>query len=100
MSFHAFGQWFQLFINTAQQEPENMLSKLPINENRLEKLLLVCFLFPFFLGRWSKNNAFFGPHCIIPAYIYELKVNIQTNFDTLISNLKSHFQYKIVMTSL
>ena len=38
---------------------------------------------------------------IISAYTqgYELKFSTQTNFDTLISNLKSYFQYDIVMTS-
>ena len=44
----------------------------------------------------------FWAYCIISAYTqdYELKFTRQTNFDTLISNLKSYFQYKIVMTSL
>ena len=40
MSFHAFGQCFQLFIDIALQKPENMLK-------RIEKLLLVRFLLPF-----------------------------------------------------
>ena len=31
---------------------------------------------------------------------YELKISMHMNFDTLMSNLKSYFQYGIVMTSL
>ena len=44
----------------------------------------------------------FGSHCNISACTqdYELKFSIQMNFNTLISNLKSYFQYEIVMTSL
>ena len=50
----------------------------------------------------DKLCILFGPHCNISAYTqdYELKFGIQMNFDTLISNLKSYFQYEIVMTSL
>ena len=44
----------------------------------------------------------FGPHCNISVYTqdYELKLSKQMNFDTLISNVKSYFEYEIVMTSL
>ena len=44
----------------------------------------------------------FRPHCNISAntQAYELKISIGMNFDTLMSNLKSYFQYGIVMTSL
>ena len=47
-----------------------------------------------------KLRIVFGPQCNIKAYAqdYELKFNIQINFDTVISNLKSYFQYEIVMT--
>ena len=106
MSFHTFGQCFQAFIDTALQKPENMLmaiSKLPINENRIEKFLLVRFLL-LLLFRLivEKLRILFGPHCNISAYTqdYELKFGIQMNFHTLISNLKSYFQYGIVMMSL
>ena len=39
-----------------------------------------------------------GPQCIISAYTqdYKLKFSTQTNFDTLISNLKFYFQYDTV----
>ena len=79
------------------------VKELPINENRIEKLLLVRFL--LLLLFWlivEKLRILFGPHCNISAYTqdYELKFGIQMNFDTLISNLRSHFQYEIVMTSV
>ena len=43
----------------------------------------------------------FRPHYIISAsfHAFELKVSTQTNFDTLISILKSDSQHDIVMTS-
>ena len=105
MSFHAFGQRFQPFTDTPLQKPENMLniSKLPINENRIEKLLVVRFLLLLlFRPIVEKLRILFGPHCNISAYTQdqELKFSIQMNFDTLISNLKSYFKYEIVMTSL
>ena len=77
MSFHAFGQCFQLFIDTALQKQENMLKSylltLAITENRIEQ---VCFLL---------LTSVFGPHCIISAYTqdYELKFSTQANFDTI-----------------
>ena len=42
-----------------------------------------------------------GSHCNISAYSQhlELKFRIHAKFDTLISNLNSYVQYKIVMTS-
>ena len=66
MSFHAFGQCFQLFIDTALQKPENMstaIFELPINENGIEKLLLVCFLL-LLLFRLIVEKLLirFGPH--------------------------------------
>ena len=55
-----------------------------------------------FVSADCRKLRIFGPHCNILAYTqdYELKFCIQMNFDTLISNLKSYFQYGIVMTSL
>ena len=72
MSFRAFSQCFQLFIDTALQKLENMLraiSNLHINENRIGKLLLVRFLF-LLLFRLivEKLRILFGPHCNISAY--------------------------------
>ena len=45
--------------------------------------------------------VFYDTDCIISASIqdFELKLNTQTKFDALISNLKLNFQYNIVMTS-
>ena len=47
-------------------------------------------------------HILFGPHYSISAFTqdFELKFNIQMNFDTLTSNLKSYFQYEIVMRSV
>ena len=44
----------------------------------------------------------FWPNCNISACAkdYELKFSAQTKFDTLILNLNSYVQYKIVMTVL
>ena len=84
MSFHAFGQCFHLFIDRA-------ISKLPITENRIEKLLLVRFLLSFLFKQMvEKLHVPFGPHCIISVYTqdYESKFSKETNFDTLVSNLK------------
>ena len=87
MSFHAFGQCFQLFIDTALQKQENMLISylltLAITENRIEQ---VCFLLPLLFRQMVKKLCFlFGPHCIISAYTqdYELKFSTQANFDTI-----------------
>ena len=58
LSFHAFGQYFQLFIDTALQKQENMLksySKLPITETRIEKLLLIRFLLPFLFKQMGEK---------------------------------------------
>ena len=43
----------------------------------------------------------FGSHRNISAYTqhFELKFSIPTKLDTLISNLNSYVQYKIVITS-
>ena len=63
--FYAFGQCFQLFLHIALQKTENMLElicKLPLTENRIEKLRLIRFYSFFCLGRLSKNYEFFlGP---------------------------------------
>ena len=76
------------------------MSELPITENRIEKLLLICFLLSFLFGQ-LENCVVFGSHCITSAYTHdnESKLNTETNFDTLIPNLKLNFQYDIVMTS-
>ena len=75
---------------------------LPINENRIETLPLVRFLLLLLFQLIVEKLRIFGPHCIISAYAqdYEVKFSIQMNFDTLTSNLKSYFQYEIIMTSL
>ena len=72
-------------------------------KTELEKLLLVHFLLLLLFGLIIKKSiVLFGPHCNIStcAQDYELKFSIQMNFDTLISNLKSYFQYDIVVMSL
>ena len=70
-------------------------SELPILENRVEKLLLVCF-YGLFLFRQMVEKLWVlsGPYCIISAYTqdYEFKLSIQTNFDT---NLKSQIKFSI-----
>ena len=75
---------------------------LSITQNRIGKLLLVRFLLTFLFRQMIKKlRVLLGPHCIISTYTqdYELKFSTQTNFDTLISNLKFYFQYYIVVTS-
>ena len=69
-------------------KPENMLkqqniSKLPITQKSIEKLILVRFLLPFFLDIWSK--ILLGDHGYIQGY----------KFRSLILD----FQYDIVMMS-
>ena len=95
---------FHPFMNTTIQKPENFSKsyKLPMNENRTEKFLLVRFLLLLLFRLIVEKLRMFGKHCNISGYTqdYELKFNIHTNFDILISNLKSYFQYGIVMTSL
>ena len=95
------GQCFRLILDTTLEKPENMLkkcvSKLPITENRITEFLLVCFLLPLLFRQMvEKLLVLFGSHC----KIFELKFSIRTKFDTLVSNLNSYVQYKIVMTSL
>ena len=60
------------------------------------------FFIDAFVSADSRKITHFGPHCNISANTqdYELKVSIHKNFDTLMSNLKSYFQYGIVMMSL
>ena len=67
-----------------------------------KKLLLVRFLLLLLFRLIVEKLRTFGPHCNISAYTqdYELKFSIDMNFDTLISNLKSYFQYGILMTTL
>ena len=88
---------FQLFIDTTLPKP-----KLPRNENRIEKFLLVRILLMLLFRLIVERLCIFRPHCNISANTkyYELKISIHINFGTLISNLKSYFQYAIVMTSL
>ena len=90
MCFHTFGQCFRLLLDATQQKPENMLKA--ITENRTENLLLVrSFFIAVFV--WADFN--------ISAYAqhYEMKFNISTKIDTLISNLNSYVLYEIVLTS-
>ena len=81
---------------------ERTISKLPINETRIEKFLLVRFLSMLLFQLIVEKLHIFGPQCNISANTqdYELKISIHMNFDTLMSNLKSYFQYRIVVTSL
>ena len=91
ISLHAFGRCFQLFLDTTLQKPENVST-----ESRTEKLPLVCFLLlSSFSQMVEKLCILFGPQFITSAYTheYELKFSTQTNFDTLISNLKFYFLY-------
>ena len=89
MCFHAFGQCFPLLLDATQQKPENMLKA--ITKNRIEKPPTGSFFIAVFV--WADFNI--SPY----AQHYELKFNIRTKIDTLISNLNSYVQYKIVMTS-
>ena len=82
-----------------QYKTEKYFKELSLNlsmtENGIEKLLLVRFLFPFLFRQMvEKLCILFEPHCIISDYTqdYELKFSTQTNFDTLISNLKFWFE--------
>ena len=87
---------------TGEYVKELSLSFL-LMKTELKKLLLVGFLFLLLFSLIVKKLRFlFGPHCNISAYTqdYELKYKIERNFDTLISDLKSYFQYEIAMTSL
>ena len=68
------------------------VSKVPITENRIEKLLLVRFLLPLLFRQMvEKLLVIFGSHCNISACTqhFELKFSRDTKFDTLISNLNS-----------
>ena len=106
MSFHAFGQCFRLILDTTQQKPENMLKSYlwsSRNWRQKWKLLLVRFLLPLCLGRWSKNYLFFLGHIAISLPMlntvhFELKFSIHTN---LILYFKSELicAIKFVMTS-
>ena len=67
----------------------------------------VLFLLPLLFRQMvQKHYSFFLGHIAISQPIlasyaqhYELKFSMHTKFDTLISNLNSYVQYKIVMTS-
>ena len=82
-------------------KPGGYVKEIPINKNRIEKFLLVRFLLMLLFRLIVEKLRIFGPHCNISAntHDYELKISILTNFETLMSNLKSDFQYEIVMTS-
>ena len=78
------------------------VKELPKPENKIENLLLVCYLLSFFVETNCRNFMHsFRAHCIISASFqaFDLNLSTATNFDTLISNLKLNFQYDIVMTS-
>ena len=78
------------------------ISELPTTGKRTGKILLVRVLLSLLFRQIVKKLfILFGPHCNISAYTqdYELKFTIQTKFDTLISNLNSYVQYKVIMTS-
>ena len=53
--FHAFDQCFQQFLDKALQKLENVLMKLSITENRIEKLLLVYVLLSFLFSQMVKK---------------------------------------------
>ena len=65
-----------------------VLSKLPITENRIEKLLLVRFSLPLLFRQMVKKLlVLFGSNCNISICTqhYELKFCMRTKFNTLIS---------------
>ena len=103
--FHAFGQCFRMLLDTILQKPEKRLEELSLSFLQLEKELEKSYWFVFYslLFRQIVKKLFIliGPHCNISAYTqdYELKFTIQAKFDTLISNLNSYVQYKVIMTS-
>ena len=81
-STFTFDQCFQQFLDKALQKSENIskllmsISKLPTTENRIEELLMVCFLLSFLFSQIvEKSLVLFGPYCIISTYTqdYELK---------------------------
>ena len=104
MCFHAFGQCFRLFFDRALKKKtktknEERVNRLSLNFLKLKTELKNSYL--LLRRRVKKFCLLFGPHCIITSETQdnELKFNIHTNFDALISNLKLYFQYNIVMTS-
>ena len=100
-----FGQCFRQFFDTSLRNPKNML-KSCLRASQIWKqnwkTLTGSFFIVFLLFRPIVEIVYilFRSHCIIPDSIqnFELKLHTQTKFDTLISNLKSNFQYDIVMT--
>ena len=71
-------------------------------QNRIEKFLLVRFLLMLLFRLIVEKLSICGQHCNASANTqdYELKISIHINFNTLMSNLKSYFQYGIDVTSL
>ena len=106
MSFHGFGQCSQLFIDTALQKPKSMLKSYHWASYKWKqnwKTPTGSFFIAAFVWAGSRKitHSFWATqHSFWATQDYELKCSIQMNFDTLISNLKSYFQYEIVMTLL
>ena len=89
MSYHAFDQCFRPFFryNTAKTrkyvEQQN-ISKIPVTEKSIEKLILVHFLLLFLFRQMVKIM-----HPVRPPCLYSrLKLSIRTILYTLISNLR------------
>ena len=62
MSCHAFDQCFRPFLDIALQKPrkyvkQQNISKLPITEKSIEKLILVRFLLPLLFRQMVENYA-------------------------------------------
>ena len=75
MGFHAFGQCFRLFLDTALKKQKiciRAISELPKSENRIEKLLLVRFYCLFCLARLSKFYVRFLGHNALSQFRLKL----------------------------
>ena len=79
---YTFDQCFRQFLDKALQKSENIsklpmtISKLPITENRIEKLLLIVFYCDFLFSQIvEKSLVLLVPYCIMSAYAqnYEIK---------------------------
>ena len=74
-------------------------TEIYVKENRIENSTGLFLLAVLFRQMFENLRVLFGPHCNISQPILTImKLKIETNFDTLISNLKLHSQFDIVMT--
>ena len=101
MDFSCFSYLLTQHYKNRKYVKELSLSFLEM-KTKLKKFLLVRFLLMFLFRLIVERLRIFRPHCNISANTqdYELRISIHINFDTLMSNLKSYFQYEIVMMSL